>query len=433
MLHRVLSFCCAVILLAGLVPGAPARAEEDGPITYRVEQGDTLYGIAKRFLKSDAAAREVQKLNKVRNPRRLPVNSQLDIPRNLLRYRPVDLTIAAFSGPVRIDGAAPQVGASLNEGQVITTGRNGFISFRSGFGARFSMPSNSIMRLDRARKYLLGDILDVDFAVLTGRGSAGSPKLKEQDRLRMRTPKATTAVRGTDFRVGYIEAGDISLTEVVEGSVSLALGEATGGVDAGFGVASTAAGLGAPEALLAAVEFVEPGKIQTDEALKFTIVPMDRAQAYRVQLARDAGFLDVLSETITSDLSIAFDGLEDGRYFIHARGISATALEGNSQAYSFRRKRLGVSGSAAPSPLGDGFLFKWAAAGEGPSTFAFQLWREDDAAHPLVDETGLSITSLVLTDLAPGSYKWRVAVMQADKEDGLIKVWGAPESLVVSE
>lgn len=433
MLHRLLSLILTAVLFAGLVPNASAQTDNDGPISYQVKPGDTLYGLARQYLRNDAAAREVQQLNRVRNARRLPVGKTIDIPRRLLRYQPVELTITAFSGPVRVDGAAPQVGASLREGQVITTGRNGFVSFRSGFGARFSMPSNSTMRLDRARKYLLGGILDVDFAVLKGRGSAGSPKLNAQDRLRMRTPKATTAVRGTDFRVGYIEESDISLTEVIEGSVALAVGEASGGVEAGFGVASTAAGLGSPEALLAPVEFIEPAKIQTDETLKFALIPLAKAKAYRVQLARDAGFLDVLTETITADPAIAFDALDDGRYFIRARGISASAIEGNSQAYSFRRKRLGVTGSVAPSPLGDGFLFKWASVGQGPSSFAFQLWREGAEASPVVDETGLTITSLVLTDLAPGSYKWRVAVLQADKEDGLIKVWGAPESLVVSE
>lgn len=325
------------------------------------------------------------------------------------------------------------MGATLNEGQVIATGRNGFISFRSNFGGRFSMPSNSSIRLERARRYLLNSILDVDFVVLSGRGSAGSPSLKDQDRLRLGTPKATTAVRGTDFRVGYIEDREISLTEVIEGSVNVAVGDTNGGVDAGFGVASTATGLGVTETLLPPVEFVQPGKIQTDEALNFTVVSLENATAYRVQLARDAGFVDVITEAVTSDLTVSFDPLDDGRYFIRASGVAASAIEGNSQSYSFRRKRLGVSGSAAPSPLDDGFLFKWAAIGEGQSTFAFQLWREGATDALLVDETGMTKTALVLTDLAPGTYQWRVAVMQTDQEEGLLKVWGAPESLVVSE
>lgn len=421
------------ILFALALSAAPARAQDDAPVAYRVVKGDTLYTLAQKYMRVPANAIEVQLLNRIANPRRLPIGRILRIPRHVLRYNPVPLNIAAFSGPVQVDGGAPQVGGTLREGQTIATGPNGFITFRSAFGGRFTMPSNSTMRLDRARRYILGDILDVDFRMLKGRGEASSPALKDQDRLRLGTPKSTTAVRGTDFRVGYLEEAGISITEVTEGSVALSAGEDTSVTEAGFGVASTDAGIAEREALLPPVEFVDPGRIQTDEALSFAFEPVPGAKAYRVQLARDAGFVDILTETITAEATVGFPGLDDGRYFVRGRGISANAIEGFSRSYSFRRKRLGVAGSAEPSPLDDGFLFKWAPVGEGPATFAFQLWKEGAPQDLLFDETGLSQMSLVVTDLAPATYQWRVAVMQADAEDGLIKVWGAPESLVVSE
>ena len=438
-----MSLCSSSVRLIGLVlivlglivftlAAVPASANDDPPVVYRVEKGDTLYNLAQRYLRSHAAARAVQRINRIANPRRLPIGKRLQVPRNLLRYQPVEVRVVAFSGPVRIAGRVPQVGAGLDEGEVITTGPNGFISFQSNFGGRFTMPSNSTMRLERARRYLMYDILDVDFQVLKGRGEAGSPSLKDQDRLRLRTPRATTAVRGTDFRVAYLDEADVSLTEVTEGSVNVAVGAATQATEAGFGVASTAAGIGAAEMLLAPAQFVTPGKVQTDEALAFTLLPLDRAKAYRVQLARDAGFVDILSEIVTSDLDVTFPGIEDGRYFVRARGVSASAIEGNSRAESFRRKRLGVSANAGRSAELDGFLFKWMAIGEGQSSFAFQLWKEGASGDPIVDETGLSATSIMLTDLAPGTYQWRVAVMQAE-EEGLLKVWGEPQTLSVSE
>jgi hypothetical protein len=430
LLLRLLAVLAAA-LAALAVPMAPALAEDDPPVIYRVKPGDTLYSISRKFLRSAAVVPQLQRLNQVRNPRRLPVGKPLRVPRHLLRYRPVELRVAAFSGPVQLAGRAAMVGMLLDEGEAVTTGRSGFISLRASTGADFSIPSNSSARLIRARQYVLGDIVDVDFAVEGGRGEVTSPALKQQDRLRLRTPVATTAVRGTQYRMAFDPVAALSLTEVIEGSVAIAAGAQERTTAAGFGVASTAAGIGPEEALLRAIEVANRGKVQTEEALSFELVPAAAARGYRVQIARDAGFLDTLGEIVTAEPRASLEGIADGRYFVRARGIAASGLEGNSTAYSFRRKRLGVTGSAERSAITDGYLFKWVSVGAGENAFAFQLWDEREPERLLVDETGLTDTALVLTALAPGSYRWRVAVMQAD-EDGLLKVWSEPQSLVVS-
>ena len=428
----IIAHLWAVLFVAFGVALSPAAAQ-DGSVTYRVVKGDTLYGIAKRYLRTQSAALELQRINQVRNPRRMPVNRRLTIPRRLLRTRPVTVEVAAWSGPVTIGGSAPTVGAALRSNQRIVTGRNGFVSFRTSYGGRFSIPSNSRAKLNYAHRYVLNNLLDVDFEVERGRGSATSPTLKREERLRMRTPVATTAVRGTEYRVAYLPDQGISLAEVIEGNVAVLAGEEEQSVEAGFGVVSTEEGIGAQETLLPAVEFVKPGSVQTGEQLEFEIVPQSAAAAYRVQLARDAGFIDVIAEQVVTGPEATFESLEDRRYFVRARAVSQSRLEGNSQAYSFRRKRLGVSASVSPSPLADGFLFEWLPEGEGTSTYAFQLWNENSPQKLVIDETGLAKQAFVVTDLANGTYVWRVAVMQADAEEGLLKVWGAPQSLVVAD
>ena len=99
----------AALVLAFALPAAPASANDDGPLTYRVKKGDTLYGLAKRYMRSQADARRVQRLNRVRNPRRLRINRTLRVPRRYLRYNPVVLRVGAFSGPVRITEARPKL------------------------------------------------------------------------------------------------------------------------------------------------------------------------------------------------------------------------------------------------------------------------------------------------------------------------------------
>jgi hypothetical protein len=426
-----------LFLLASTLPlASPVRAEEEGAISYEVKQGDTLFGLARQYFVNSNAAIKVQRLNKIANPRRMPVGMVLSIPRELLRYTPVELRVAGFSGQVEIAGRAPAVGTVLNERQIVTTGRGGFVSFRAANGGEVALPSNTRAQLLRARRYVLGNLLDVDFAVLGGRGEAKAPKLRSDERFRLRTPTTVTAVRGTEFRVAHDEGTGLSLAEVVEGEVAVAAGADEVPTTAGFGVASSASGVGMAEALLPPPALIEPGAVQTGETLAFAIAPDSKAKGFRTQVARDAGFLEVVGEQLTSEAAVTFPSLDNGRYFVRARAVSASELEGLSEATSFRRKRLGVAAEAAPSPLADGFLFKWlaqTAPDDGDETvFAFQLWREGQTASLLVDETGMRETGLVLTDLAPGVYLWRVAAIQA-VEEGLLKVWGPEQKLTVSE
>ncbi|UIP06875.1 FecR domain-containing protein [Erythrobacter sp. SDW2] len=423
-------------LASMLLLPAPLRAQDEETVSYAVKKGDTLYGLARLYLTSDGAALRVQRLNRIAEPRRLPVGKQLRIPRELLRYTPVELRVAGFSGQVDIAGRVPAVGAVLNERQIVTTGRGGFVSFRAANGGEVALPSNTRAQLLRARRYLLGDLLDVDFAVLGGRGEAKAPKLRSGERFRLRTPTTVTAVRGTEFRVAYDEAGERSLAEVIEGTVAVAAGEKEIPTPAGFGVTSTAEGAGQLETLLPPPVMIDPGAVQTGQMLGFAIEPDSKAKGFRIQLARDAGFLEVVGEQVTGNRSVTFPPLDNGRYFVRARTIAASDLEGFSEAYSFRRKRLGVTAEVEQSPLADGYLFKWLAetaeGDEGETFYAFQLWREGQDGSPLVDETGLRETGLVLTALEPGVYVWRVAAIQA-VEEGLLKVWGPDQRLAVSE
>ncbi|MCB2084191.1 MAG: hypothetical protein KDD90_09095, partial [Sphingomonadaceae bacterium] len=48
----------------GFLLAPVARAEEDPPLAYRVQQGDTLYGLNGRYFSGHDAVRQVQRFNK---------------------------------------------------------------------------------------------------------------------------------------------------------------------------------------------------------------------------------------------------------------------------------------------------------------------------------------------------------------------------------
>ncbi len=423
----------AAVAAACLFASASAGAQEPDYIEHRIKRGETLYTLARDFLVSQRHLAALMRFNRIGNARRIPVDTVIRLPRDLLAYRPADLRVEAFSGQVTINGQLAARGMVVPEGATVRTGGNGFVSLRGNGGALLTMPTNTQAQLVRSRIYRLDDLKDIEFKVLTGRGEAQVPGLRPRERYRIGTPSTVSAVRGTIFRVGYAEKGETSVVEVVEGSVATAAGDEQALTGAGFGLAAGADGIGPQERLQPPPAIDTPGAVQTQPAVAFSIPLPEAAVGIRTQIARDAGFTDIIGEQIGAGGAPAtFENIADGRYFVRARAISASGIEGNAEVYSFRRKRLGASASAEPSGLADGYRFVWLPEGEGATTYAFQLWNVSRPGQLIVDETAMDRQGIVVTDLAPGTYEWRVAAMQID-DDGLLQVWGPVQRLTVTE
>ncbi len=415
---------------------APGAAQPTAFIEHRLKPGESPHTLAREYMLSPRHRTAIIKLNRIADPRRIPANTIIRLPRDLMAYRPADLRIAAFSGEVTVNSAPAARGMAVPEGAVVRTGASGFASLRGSDGAAITLPTNTAAQLVRARIYRLDDLKDIEFRLIAGRGEAQVPTLRPREQYRIGTPRSVSAVRGTIFRVGYVEAGERAVVEVVEGAVATAAGGRETLTGAGFGLAAGVAGLGEAERLQAPPDITAPGAVQTQPSVTFALpVPTNRPATVgiRTQIARDAGFLDIIGETITAPGTVAdFGNLADGRYFVRARAISASGIEGTSETFSFRRKRLGTSAAAQPAGVDDGYRFAWLPEGEGQTTYAFQLW---NAARPgvlIIDEVAMARQGLIITDLAPGTYEWRVAAVQADDE-GLLEVWGPIQRLNVTE
>ena len=426
------------IALAGLalamVPG-PGRAQDTGPATHVMRAGETLHGLAARWLVRPAAAVEVQRMNRIANDRRIPVGTPIRIPRHLLKSEPVALRIAAFSGPVSHGlpsrMVAASLGAVLPEGSEVATGAGGFVTLATPDGSRLSLPSNSRVRLTASRRYLIDGTVDFDVEVLSGKAEAKAAPQKPGNGFRLRTPVAVTAVRGTGFRVGWTGEQGTSLTEVTEGEVGVATPAASLGLPAGFGVAARAGEGLSRETLLPAPDAIDPGKVQTDENLRFALRPVAGAASYRVRIGRDAGMIDMLAEASGSTPEIDLPGIGNGTFFLSATATAQSGLEGLAQAWSFRRQRLGVAADAGASAIPGGLRFNWLASGEGRMTHRFQLFPASEGAAALVDRPGLAEPGLTLANLAPGAYRWRVGVTSTTPE-GAAEVWTPFQTLTIS-
>jgi hypothetical protein len=432
-----------IAVLAAIVPSTPAAAapQREDPLVYHARRGDNLYTLAERHLIRTADYRAVQRLNKISDPYRIAVGKPLVIPRRLLKFERLQAHIVAFRGTVRVlrDGQERQaaVGAQVAEGDALATSTNSFVTLRLPDQSIVALPSASHVVIHRLRRYSLDGSVERLFGLIKGRARAKVTPMRgpAKDDFRFSTPVSVSAVRGTEYRVSFDQAATRGTTEVLEGIVGVEPTATTPEreIKQGYGALSSAAGTTSPLALLAAPRLRAPGRVQDEDRLGFELEPLDGAAAYRVQVARDAGFLDVVSESLTHGTSAELDSVADGTWFVRVSALDANGLEGLPETYSFQRRLNRITTGLDQRRVGryHEYLFRWQIEGRGARQYRFELRRAGEDGPALVDEPGLSTQRFIITDLPPGTYIWRVQTLQFVDGQVFAK-WSATERLTIA-
>lgn len=421
----------ALILLALIVAALPLShsyaqpatiaAQPDETISYRFRSGDTLLELASKYFRQQGDYLTVQRLNKISDPRRIRVGTVLKIPYKILKFRTESADVIAFRGIVRIAGIGPQPRAPLlneavKEGVGLATGPDSSLSLSTSDGSIITMPSNSVMRIIKLRRILLNDSIDIEYALDEGGvRTKVQPARKAEDRYRVRTPAAVSAVRGTDFRNRFDPVSNKSFAELIEGGLQVATNNnGDTALLPGFGAAISDQGL-RTEALLSPPAILSGQGVQREEDIVFAVTPIEGAQRYRLVVARDSGFIDVVAEAENDAPKVAVTDLDNGNYFAKVTAFSETGLEGLPVQQAFRRRLNTVSAQAAQED--DGFAFRWTAGGKDRKLYRFQLFAVKDKTNdsfstsnspPLVDEAALTQTKISVSALPAGKYFWRV-------------------------
>ena len=431
----------AAAIASATVPAAAqnAPAVDDELVRYTVRPGDTLIGLQTIYLISGDSWAQVQAINQVANPRRMPIGLLLRIPRRLLRGVPIEANVFAFRGAVTIGGKgggrAARTGLAVGEGDSISTAANAFVTVRLADGSRFSLPSNSRVGIRRLRKILLTGEVERAFAVERGRGEwqvAPSPK---KDPFTVTTPVATAAVRGTEFRVeaGDGEQADRASFGVVEGAIAV---EATNGTGpllaAGTGVAASGTGVGEPVPLLPAPVPTDPERVYRGDSVALATAPVTGARRYRFALSLDAEGQQMVASADRDTPDADFQDIANGRYFARASAIDGQNIEGFAATWPVVRQRNTIAMQAVRTGGGagrSGYAFRWWSIGRGAATYRFLLSRDRDGRVPVKALNGLETSFTEINDLADGTYWWRVWTMHADT--GGEEAVTEPEQLVV--
>lgn len=424
-----------VAAASALSPPEGAAPGPDDSILYVVRAGDTLERLARAYLLPGRQWRALQRRTKVSDPRRLPINRTLSIPRAWLRYKVEPARLASHRGSVSISAGGRPValapGISVGEGAEIATGANSFVTLMLADRSKVVIPSQSRVRLRELRRILLTGAIDYRIDVEGGRLETKVSPLKDPTgRYRINTPISMTAVRGTEFRIRFAGDAAAASTEVLEGTVAVSSssGQHAQTVEQGFG-ATASKDETRITGLLPAPRLVDPGKLQAGEAAEFRTAPAPGAAAYRLVIAADAGFVENLAEQSSQSGIFSLPDIPNGNLFARVSAFSADGLEGLSQSYSFRRRLASIHADAAQTD--EGFRFRWSGAGDGRRRYRFQLFRGSTEGRPAIDEVGLTLQALTLRELPAGVYYWRVGLAQnANGED--VENWTEFEKLTVS-
>ena len=409
-----------------MLTAAAGTLAADVEVIYSTRAGDTLIGLERQFLAAPFGWKGLQSRNRIPNPSRMPVGSQLRIPEAWLRVEPRSARVLAVQGDVTADGRRLAVDETLPGGSRLRTGDEAFVTLLMPDNSRLTVQPGSLARLDKVQGFRGFDGQDtrvylergrVETTVTAQRGPAA--------RYQVRTPTAVVGVRGTAFRVGSDTAAGSAQAEVTGGEVRmspLGAGPATA-LPAGFGVVARAgASIPAPRPLLPAPGLDGVPAVLERVAMEFPFAAVAGAVRYRAQLARDEAFNDVVMDGVFDTSPARFAELPDGDYWLRVRAIDAAGLEGFDTARAFA---LGARPEPPRAATPSAATLSWQPV---PEAAGYRVQVSRDVAFKDLAGEWDSPASAIDTGLLPGVYFWRVATQRGEGRRG---PWGDAQPLAV--
>lgn len=424
--------CAVAAFVVGAVSAHadPTALPPGDAIAHTVQAGDTLEGLARDYLADHRHWPLLQAHNKIGNPRRLRPGSVVWIP---VRLQPTESASVEFvHGTVtaQAQGAsapAPVLqGGRLEEGTELQVGPDAFVSVKLADGTVVRVQARSELQLRQLRRRGRAGSVQSVLEMRSGALESTVPPSKEPlRRVEIHTPQAVTSVRGTQFGVALSGTGQ-TLASVLDGSVAvqscrtaaLHATPSTSLLAPGQGLAVAADGtVGTPHPLLAPPDASGLPAIWEDASLlALDIPPVPGATHYLAQVARDAGFTQVLRHDHFANNQLRWQTPDDGHYYLSVRAIDDAGIPGMPVVRPLAIKARPVAplyqqpATGAVLATGTGEL--QCTQVPGVRWYRLQVAADARFTHPLRDEQRLTQCRLPIADLPAGRYFWRAASLQ---------------------
>ncbi|RZJ05484.1 MAG: hypothetical protein EOP39_20025, partial [Rubrivivax sp.] len=425
------AWLAAGLLMSGGLAHAQASAGADADWSYRVQKGDTLITLTRSWLAAPRTWRDLQKLNRVGDPRRLQPGRLLRMPVAWLKQEASVAEAVFVKGDVqRQRGTASEAltsGSSLLSGDRVRTGAQSSASLRFVDGSRLLVPPESDVALDQLLVLGRGALPAVRLRLTKGGAdNRVAPNAQRVPLYELRTPHANLGVRGTEFRV-QVE-GAATRMQVLSGAVH-ADGRA-GDVGGGEGLLAEGTALSVAPLLPAPDLSALP---RTAERLPLRLgwtASPPGAVAWRAQLYAKGDFDRLLLDARVTDPQAAWAEareLADGDYTLRLRGIDARGQEGASADAELSLQArpeppfVQAPAQGAVSYTG-GMALSWTRNTAAPGV-RLQVAR-DAGFKDLALQPGPIDAATYEVRLPDGAYHWRIAAVEAGGDAPVIGTVG---------
>ncbi|RZI79295.1 MAG: hypothetical protein EOP38_25750, partial [Rubrivivax sp.] len=431
--HTIIVACALALACA-----KPVAADES-VYRHQARPGDTLIGLGQALLIRPSDWPKLARLNRIGNPRRIQVGTQLLIPVALMKATPAPGLVVATVGEASLvapqgQTTAAQVGAPLLPGTEIRTGVGGYVTVQLADGSVLRLQSSTTALVERSDHYESAGFFASKLRLIKGRIEALVAHLTGgEPRFQVKTPQALLGVRGTEFRIGVDPDRQATVSEVLDGAVSVGASQAKARraqwVAAGFGTQVTS-----DHGAMPPVQLPSPPDLSAVPALHERIVvrihvpSVAGSTAYRAQIAQDADFRQVQAELIATAPEFRFANLPDGHYHLRLRAADTHGIEGPDATRQIHLKARPEPPIASLPPPGGkvraiAVALAWAGQTEA-ARYHLQIAPGTGFDQTVHDQADLIDTNK-LVELPVGDYVWRVASIRPDGDHG---PFGDPQS-----
>ena len=394
---------------------------------YSVRPGDNLIHFGKKHLINPDDWLVLQKLNHIKNPKHMQLGKILRVPLSLVKQMPAPAEIVLVSGQagiLKVDKSVQPVtvGQQLTAGTALITGENSKLNIKFADGSIVSMQPKSTMKLDTLSMYSGGGMVDTKLRLQQGKvESEANPAHLQGNQMQIIMPTAVAAVRGTKFRV----SADLATIkqETLEGNVALMAAGQEVTVDKGFGSLAEGGNAPMPPVLLLPAPATGnlPIKLEAMPVV-FNMSAQEGAVAWLGKVSNEPQFNNILDEQLSQGLTLNFNDLPDGKYYLKVRAKDKLGLEGYDATHEFYLNARPFAPKVT-TPVQAAIVreanpeLTWTKI-EQANEYLLELARDADFKQLLDSRRVPNTAYKIERNLEPGQYFWRLASIDGATDQG---------------
>ena len=344
-MNKILNVITLISLLwSGLA--SPQESIDNSLLKYTVKSGDVFSEIMQKHTKGADAYAQVMAVNQTIIPDHIAVNQILYFPRNVLKIIATDASVSYVNCKLALslNGQNKKdlgMGSLLHQDDTVTIPPGCQLDLTFEDHSAIRLPSGGTFKITKLQKNFLEASPEIQIEVQDGRVQASVTKRLQGDAtFEVKTPASMTAVRGTEFRVGYQASTGASQTEVSSGVVSARGLEdpAAANVSNQQGVAVSPTGhAGNVEDLPSPPLFVEAQNQQVDDWVFLLFQGQAGSDHYHLRQFKAINALEPLVDEALPKPTYLMTNLSQKAIFFEWTALTRSNLQGDSKLYGVCR------------------------------------------------------------------------------------------------